>query len=103
MLKQSVRHRPAALMSAAATRIRRLVALPCVSEPIQIFGMRFFNRVALTVAQSCIAFAAADGDAPARAMETERIIGAVGDHRRSAVAHMHIDVTPNDEPDNTRT
>ena len=34
-----------------------------VSEAIQIFGMRFLNQFALTVAQSCIAFAAACGDA----------------------------------------
>jgi hypothetical protein len=51
--------------------------------------MRFLDQLALTVAQSCIAFIAARGDAPTWPMQAERIIGAVGDHRRLAVAHMH--------------
>ena len=57
-------HRPASTsLSAAATGIRRPGALPGVSEAIQVLGMRFFNQLASTVAQSCIAFIAARGDA----------------------------------------
>jgi hypothetical protein len=40
--------------------------------------VRFFDRLALTVAQSCIAFAAASGDAPTRSMQAKRVTGAVG-------------------------
>jgi hypothetical protein len=39
--------------------------LPGVGEPIQIFVVRFFDQLALTAAQSCIAFAAADSNSPA--------------------------------------
>jgi hypothetical protein len=67
-------HRPASTsLSAAATRIRRLVALPCVGEVIQALGMRFFNQLASTVAQSCIAFIAARGDALTRSMQAKRV------------------------------
>jgi hypothetical protein len=64
----------------------RCATLPRVSEAIQIFGVRFFNQLALTVAQSCIAFAAAGGDAPTRPMQAKRITGAVGDQRRLRTA-----------------
>jgi hypothetical protein len=79
-------------VSAAATGIRRSVALPRVTEAIQIFGVRFFNQLALTVAQSCIAFAAAGGDAPTRSMQAKRVTGAVSNQRRLAVTHLHWDM-----------
>jgi hypothetical protein len=40
--------------------------LPGVSEAIRIFGVRFFNQLALTVAETHIAFAAARDNAPTR-------------------------------------
>src|ERR1700738_4597604 len=70
----------------------RCATLPRVSEAIQKFGRRSFNQLALTVAQSCIAFAAAGGDAPTRSMQAKRVTGAVGDHRRLAVPHVHWDM-----------
>jgi hypothetical protein len=56
--------------------------LPGVSEAIQIFGMRFFDQLALTVAKEHIAFIAARGDAPTWPMQAKWVTSAVGDHRR---------------------
>jgi hypothetical protein len=50
---------------AAVTSIRSPAAFPRVRHIIRVLGVRFFDRLALTIAEVCIAFVAAGGDAPA--------------------------------------
>jgi hypothetical protein len=72
------------MLSSMAADIRRSAALPGIGQAIQILSLCFFDRLALTVTEACISFASTRGEAPARAMQTKRVIGAVGDHRRLA-------------------
>jgi hypothetical protein len=61
----AARSAPFQIESSDAASARPLslgATLPGISEAIQIFLVRFFNRLALTVAGPCVAFAAARED-----------------------------------------